>query len=179
MSQHSIAGKMLGGKPQQRGYCPIPNVTGMRRQAEKTATKLKHPVNAGQHCSLIEHVLESADANRQIDRLVRDSFQLLGVIHLKRKLGSARRAPKTSTRQFDHARRDVNSDATSDFRSQGEEMVAIAATEVQHDISGPGPGQASHKREPVFEQPLRVTVLLGKSGRGALIKVRPDVRSAV
>jgi hypothetical protein len=42
--------------------------------------------------------------------------------------------------------------------------VAIAATEVQHDIGGPGPGQVSHKREPVFEQPLRVTVLLMRSG---------------
>jgi hypothetical protein len=28
----------------------------------------------------------------------------------------------------------------SDFRAKGEEMVAIAATEVQDDISGPGPG---------------------------------------
>ena len=37
--------------------------------------------------------------------------------------------------------------------------MAIAATEIQDDIGGPGPGQASHKREPVFEQPLRVTVL--------------------
>jgi hypothetical protein len=55
-------------------------------------------------------------------------------------------------------------------------MVAIAATEVQDDIRGPRPGQVSHEREPVFEQPLRVTVLLRKSGRGALIKVRPDVR---
>jgi hypothetical protein len=35
-------------------------------------------------------VLESADANRQIDRLVRDSFQLLGIIYLKRKVGSPR-----------------------------------------------------------------------------------------
>jgi hypothetical protein len=43
-------------------------------------------------------------------------------------------------------------------------MVAIAATEVQHDISGPGPCQVSHEREPVFEQPLRVTMLLGKPG---------------
>jgi hypothetical protein len=52
----------------------MPNVISTRRQAEKTATQLQHPVDAGQHCSLIEHVLESADANRQIDRLVRDSF---------------------------------------------------------------------------------------------------------
>jgi hypothetical protein len=42
-------------------------------------------------------------------------------------------------RQFDHARRDVNPDATRDFRSQGEEMVAIATTEIQNDISGPEP----------------------------------------
>jgi hypothetical protein len=42
--------------------------------------------------------------------------------------------------------------------------MAIAATEVQNDISGPGPRQASHKRESVFEQPLRMAVLLRKSG---------------
>jgi hypothetical protein len=41
--------------------------------------------------------------------------------------------------------------------------MAIAATEVQDDVSGLGPGQTSHKRKPVFEQPLRVTVLLGRS----------------
>jgi hypothetical protein len=50
-----------------------------------------------------------------------------------------------------------------DFWSQGEKMVAIATTEVQHDISGPGPGQVSHKREPAFKQPLRVTVRLRRS----------------
>jgi hypothetical protein len=65
------------------------------------------------------------------------------------------------------------------FRSKGDEVLAIAATEVQDHICGPGPGQASHKREPVFEQPLRVTVLLGKSRCGALIKERPDVRGVV
>jgi hypothetical protein len=42
-------------------------------------------------------------------------------------------------------------------------MMAMAATEVQDDLGAPGPGQASHKRKPVFEQPLRVTVLLGRS----------------
>jgi hypothetical protein len=42
--------------------------------------------------------------------------------------------------------------------------MPIAATEVQDNISGAGPGQASHKRESVFEQPLRVTVLLRRSG---------------
>ena len=89
-SQHSVAGKMFGGKPQQRCDCPIPNVISMRCQAEKTATKFQHPMDAVQHCSLIEHVLEGADANRQIDRLVRDTFQLLGIIHLKRKIGSTR-----------------------------------------------------------------------------------------
>jgi hypothetical protein len=49
------------------------------------------------------------------------------------------------------------------FRSKGQEVMSIAATEIQDNISGAGPGQASHKREPVFEQPLRVTVLLGRS----------------
>ena len=62
----------------------------MRCQAEETATKLQHPVNAAQSCSLIEYVLESADANHQIDRLVRDSVQLLGIVHLKRAIGSPR-----------------------------------------------------------------------------------------
>ena len=38
--------------------------------------------------------------------------------------------------------------------------MPIAATEVQDNISGAGPDQASHKREAVFEQPLRVAVLL-------------------
>jgi hypothetical protein len=108
-------------------------------------------------------VLERADANGQIDRLVRNSFQLLGIIHLERKVGSARWAPKTSARQFDHARRDIDPDATSRFRSKGEEMMAIAATEVEDDIGAPGPGQVSHKRKSVFEQPLRVTVLLRRS----------------
>jgi hypothetical protein len=41
--------------------------------------------------------------------------------------------------------------------------MAIATTEIQDDICGPGPGQASHEGESVFEQPLRVTVLLGRS----------------
>jgi hypothetical protein len=42
--------------------------------------------------------------------------------------------------------------------------MAIAATEVQHDISGPGPRYVSHQRKSVFEQPLRVTVRLRRSG---------------
>jgi hypothetical protein len=66
-------------------------------------------------------------------------------------------------RESNRARRDINPDAPSYFRSKDEEMMAIAATEVQDDISGPGPGQVSHKRESVFEQPLRVTVLLRRS----------------
>ena len=69
-----------------------------------------------------------------------------------------------SARQLDHARRDINASATSYFRSKGEEVMPIAATEVQDNISEAGPGQASHKREPVFEQPLRGTVLLRRSG---------------
>jgi hypothetical protein len=154
---------MLGGKSQHRRDCPIPNVIGIRRQAKETAAKLQHPIGAGQHCSLIEHVLESADANRQIDRLVRDSIQLRGITHLKRKIGSTRRAPKTSARQFDHARRDIDPDSTSYFGCKAEEVMAIAATEIKDDISGPGPGPASHERESVFEQPLGVAVLLSRS----------------
>jgi hypothetical protein len=41
--------------------------------------------------------------------------------------------------------------------------MPIAATDVQNNISGAGLRQASHKRESVFEQPLRVTVLLRRS----------------
>jgi hypothetical protein len=43
-------------------------------------------------------------------------------------------------------------------------MMTVAATEIQDDISGLGPSYASHKRKSVFEQPLRMTVLLRKSG---------------
>ena len=57
--------------------------------------------------------------------------------------------------------------------------MAIATTEVQDDIRWLGPGQASHERESVFEQPLRVPVLLRKSRCGALIKERRDVRGVV
>jgi hypothetical protein len=42
--------------------------------------------------------------------------------------------------------------------------MAIAATEVQDDISRPGPGSVSHQRESVFEQRLWVTVRLRRSG---------------
>jgi hypothetical protein len=38
-----------------------------------------------------------------------------------------------------------------------------ATTDVQDHISGLRPGQVSQKRESVFEQSLRVTVLLGRS----------------
>jgi hypothetical protein len=58
-------------------------------------------------------------------------------------------------------------------------MMAIAATEIEDDIGGPRPGQVSQQRESVFEQPLRVTVLLGKPGCGTLIEERPDVRGVV
>ena len=154
---------MFGGKPQQWRDRPIPNVISMRRQAEKTAARLQHPVDAGQHCLLVEHMLESADADRQVDRLVGDSLQLLGVIHLERKIGSPGQALKTSACHFDHPRGNVNAYATSDFRCKGEEVMAVTATEVQDDISGPGLRQASHQRETVLEQPLRVTVLLRRA----------------
>jgi hypothetical protein len=39
-------------------------------------------------------------------------------------------------------------------------MMTIAAAEVQQNISGAGSSQASHERKPVFQQLLRVTVLL-------------------
>ena len=78
---------MLGTKPQRRRYRPIPNVIGIRCKAEKAATNLQHPIDAGQNRSLVEHMLEGTDTNRQIDRLVRDFVQLLGVSHLKRKIG--------------------------------------------------------------------------------------------
>jgi hypothetical protein len=64
-------------------------------------------------------------------------------------------------RQCDHGRRDVNPDATNYFRCKGEEVMAVTTTEVQHHIRGPDSSQVSHKREAVFEQPLRVTMLLG------------------
>ncbi|MFZ0853642.1 MAG: hypothetical protein WAO08_31155 [Hyphomicrobiaceae bacterium] len=38
--------------------------------------------------------------------------------------------------------------------------MTVAATDVQKNISGVGPCQTSHKREAVFEETLRVTVLL-------------------
>jgi hypothetical protein len=41
--------------------------------------------------------------------------------------------------------------------------MAIAATEVQDNIGGTGPSEASHKCQSVFEQRLRVTVLLRRS----------------
>ena len=82
----------------------------------------------------------------------------------------------TSARQCDHARRDINPDATGDVRCQGEEVTAVATAEVQHHVRAPNPGQLSHQRESIFEQPLRVTVLLGRSRRGTSIEERSDVR---
>jgi hypothetical protein len=38
VSRRSVAGKMFGGKPQQRCDCPIPDVIDVQCQAEKTAT---------------------------------------------------------------------------------------------------------------------------------------------
>jgi len=90
-----------------------------------------------------------------------------------------RRAPKASAGQFDHARRDINPYARGDLRSKGQQVIPIAATEVQDNISGSRPGKVSHKRKSVFEQLLRVTVLLGRSRRGTLIKEGSDVSGAV
>ena len=174
--QHPVTGKMLGRNPQHGRDCSIPEVVGVQREAEEAATRFQYPVDAGQHCLLIEHVLESADADRQIDRLVCDTGELLGITHLKGKIGFAWGAPKSRARQFDHSRRHVDPDASMDFRSEGEEVMTVAATDVQNDVTGPRPGQVSHKFEPVFEQPLRRTMLLGRSRRGAIIKEGLDVR---
>jgi hypothetical protein len=59
--------------------------------------------------------------------------------------------------------RDINPNTTSYFRSKGEEVMAVTATEVQNDISGLRLGKVSHKRESIFKEPLRVTVLLRRS----------------
>jgi hypothetical protein len=55
-------------------------------------------------------------------------------------------------------------------------MLAIAASEVQDDVSGPGLGYTSDQCEPVFQQALWVTVLFRRSGGGTLIEERPEVR---
>ena len=70
-------------QPPTRALSSDTNVIGMRCQTEKTATPLEHSVNAGQHAALIEHVLESTDANRQIDRLIRNSSELLGIVAVR------------------------------------------------------------------------------------------------
>ena len=57
-------------------------------------------------------------------------------------------------------------------------MMPIAATEVEDNIGGTELGQTSHQREPVFKQPLRVAMLLGRSRCGTSIKEAPDVRGA-
>jgi hypothetical protein len=72
VGQYSVARKMLGSYPQHGCDCSIPNVIGMQGEAEESATELEHPTDAGQHRSLIEHVLEGADANDEIYGLVRD-----------------------------------------------------------------------------------------------------------
>jgi hypothetical protein len=78
----------------------------------------------------MEHMLESADANRQIDRLIRNSIQLLGIIDFERQIDLRMRAPKTSACQFDHARRDINPDPASHLRSEGAEVMTSAAAKV-------------------------------------------------
>jgi hypothetical protein len=54
-------------------------------------------------------------------------------------------------------------------------MVASAASDIQDDVSLAELRVRSHKRESVFEQPLRVTVLLGKFRESTLIEERPDI----
>jgi hypothetical protein len=56
--------------------------------------------------------------------------------------------------------------------------MAIAATQIEDDVVRLGPGQVLHKRKPVLEQSLRVTVLLRRSGCGGLIEEGPEVGSA-
>ncbi len=58
-------------------------------------------------------------------------------------------------------------------------MVAIAASEIQDNVTRPELGQASHQPEAVFEQPLRMAVLLGKARGGALIEEGPYVRAVL
>ncbi len=50
--------------------------------------------------------------------------------------------------------------------------LAVAASEVEDNVSPPESGKASHKPEAVFEQPPRVAVLLGKSGRGTAVQMQ-------
>ena len=125
---------MLGRKAQRGRDRPIPDVAGIRRQAEEATAGLQHPVDAGQHCPLVEHVFKGADADRQIDRLIRNSSQRLGITHLERKPGFRGRIPKTRTRQFDHAGRDIDPDAARHVRCKGEEVLAVAATDIQDQI---------------------------------------------
>jgi hypothetical protein len=61
------------------------------------------------------------------------------------------------------------------FFGEGQKVVASAASDIQDDFGSAELRVVSHQREPVFEQPLRVTVLFGKSRQGALIEERPDV----
>jgi hypothetical protein len=83
-SQEPVSGKMLDRKAHHRGDCPIPHVLGVRTKATEATTTLENPVDAGQHGLLVKHMLESADADCQIDRLGSDSSQFLGVVNLER-----------------------------------------------------------------------------------------------
>jgi hypothetical protein len=58
-------------------------------------------------------------------------------------------------------------------------VVANAASDVEDDVIPPELRVLSHKPEPVFEQPLRVAVLLIKSRAGTLIEEGPDVGGVV
>src|SRR4029453_12807961 len=80
---------------------------------------------------------------------------------------------------LDHAWREIDSDAVSYFLAQGQEVVANATSDVQDDVIPPELRVLSYKPEPVFEQPLRVAVLLIKSRAGALIEEGPDVGGVV
>jgi hypothetical protein len=124
-------------------------------------------------------MLECADANGQINGLVGNWFQPLGIAHFERNVGFAARALKTCARQIDHPGRDVNPDAARDLRRKGQEVLPMAATQIQDHVIGTGPGQTSHQRKPIFEQPLRVTVLLGRSRCSASVKEGSEVRGAV
>jgi hypothetical protein len=58
-------------------------------------------------------------------------------------------------------------------------VIAVAATNVQDNVSRSGSGEASHKRQSALEQPLRVAVLFRRAGCGTSIEEGPDVRGVV
>jgi hypothetical protein len=62
-----------------------------------------------------------------------------------------------------------------DFRRKGEEVMAGAATHVQNNVRGLCASQVLDKCGSVFEQALRMTVLLERACCGTPIKERPDV----